>query len=364
MHLRLKHGILEYKPSSKRMSTDSRSPNNTPSPQAVFISSHLPASISISSVERNHSPFGLTSSLPSSASSSPTPVGTSDLVSLNNQYGVGTTNSSSSWNQYTTSQTSSPSPSIQQFINEPDSRTTSVPSNLQSTHRSSPPPLVDYPGRPTVSPVPQVAPKVDKNENARRAVDIMNLPILMCKVGQWQKVSTFCGDLISRFHFAEKKFSWEVFFATLIYKVEFPFSDVTGLGLHVLEDGTSLFTIELGVAPRIYGACFQPHKIMNWAHAGDFSGGYIQAYKRHTLHFGKGALNTPLDTLLRLEPRLAQLAQRGLVPHTDPFFPPVQPVQDSRSLGRAREGSENPTTVVRNINNFSIKTNKNGSVGQ
>ena len=88
-----------------------------------------------------------------------------------------------------------------------------------------------------------------------------------------------------------------------------------------------IFLLETCSPPQFYSSILQAHKSMNWTKIGDFTSGHASIYKRHVLHFAKGALSLPLEILLLSDKRLSELASKGL-PFTTPvpFFSSAVPL--------------------------------------
>lgn len=157
------------------------------------------------------------------------------------------------------------------------------------------------------------------------SLPVCNVPVLMLKIGQWHRVSTYCGDIPAKFSFSERTFAWEIISSpTLVAKLEIPFDSVDGLGLDIFPDGSVSLVIQAAEPPGFTASSIQPHRPLHWFPCSDFTSNNASQYLCHWLHFPRGSLNAPLDCLLKTEPRLRGLAQNGLrVPMDRTFQRPV-----------------------------------------
>jgi len=160
----------------------------------------------------------------------------------------------------------------------------------------------------------------DSDSEDEKSNDGVYLPILMLKIGTWNKTSVFCGDLVACFSFKEKKFGWEIFAMGSLLQIEIQFDEVCGLGLELFSDGTAMVIVEISKPPIFASGCLQPHTPTLWARVPDFTGGQASTCRQHALHFSKAALSQPLERLLSEEPRLKELAKKGLAPNSPLYF--------------------------------------------
>ncbi len=112
-----------------------------------------------------------------------------------------------------------------------------------------------------------------------------NVPALMVKIGDYRKTSMFCGDLMARFNYQEKKFDWEIFAnSSLMYKIEFKYSDLSGMNIESTPDGTCIITFELAVPPAFFHGYLPQSKSINWIRCADFTlQATVSQYRLHCL---------------------------------------------------------------------------------
>jgi len=137
-----------------------------------------------------------------------------------------------------------------------------------------------------------------------------SVPVLNMKIGAWQKNSVFCGDIIAKFSFEERKFVWEIYNLNQSFsKVEIPFDDVTHLKCVVLPDGIASLLMETSSVPMFFAGTIVLHKPPTWTSSSDFMKG--GAITQHVLYFLSESLSLPFQHLLKVEPRFRELLARA-----------------------------------------------------
>lgn len=94
------------------------------------------------------------------------------------------------------------SPPIPSTKKEPPNEETAPP--LQSSSTILVPPAVT----PTT---PSLIENFGLPLNFGDQIKYSNIPVLVLKVGNWQKTTLFCGDIIAKLMYEERKFVWEVY---------------------------------------------------------------------------------------------------------------------------------------------------------
>jgi len=144
-----------------------------------------------------------------------------------------------------------------------------------------------------------------------------NIPVLIIRIGNWKKGTTFHGDIIARFMYDERKFVWEVYAvttpaATFFVRIELSFDDIIGMGFETHNE-IAVLTLDFRNPPTFYQAEIIPHQPITWKPlAIDVSEGDIFTLRRHVLQFGKDSVVPPLQHLLKVEPRLHQLYESNM----------------------------------------------------
>ncbi|XP_022720141.1 uncharacterized protein LOC111277961 isoform X2 [Durio zibethinus] len=148
-----------------------------------------------------------------------------------------------------------------------------------------------------------------------------NFPISLLKIGSWQRVSRNEGDLVAKFYFAKRKLVWEFLENALKSKIEIQWSDILSLKAVIQEDQSGTLEIELNQPPSFHHEIDpQPRKHTQWRMVSDFTGGQAPTFRRHYLEFPPGALEKPLEKLLRCDNRLFQLSRQGYPTLECPYF--------------------------------------------
>ncbi|CAO2040386.1 unnamed protein product [Urochloa humidicola] len=130
------------------------------------------------------------------------------------------------------------------------------------------------------------------------------------KIGNWEYISRYEGDLVAKCYFAKHKLVWEVLHDGLKSKIEIQWSDITALKATFPEneqDGT----LDLVLArPPL------------WQAASDFTDGQASLNRRHTLQCQSSLLSKNLEKLLQCDQRLYELSQQPDAILETPDFEP------------------------------------------
>ncbi|XVE63122.1 hypothetical protein DITRI_Ditri06bG0174500 [Diplodiscus trichospermus] len=148
-----------------------------------------------------------------------------------------------------------------------------------------------------------------------------NFPISLLRIGSWQRVSRNEGDLVAKCYFAKRKLVWEFLENGLKSKIEIQWSDILSLMAVMNVDRPGILEIELNHPPSFHHEIDpQPRKHTQWRMVSDFTGGAALTFRRHHLEFPPGALEKPLEKLLRYDRRLCQLSRQGYPSLDSPYF--------------------------------------------
>eukprot|EP01133_Synstelium_polycarpum_P018138 gene18138-21681_t len=141
-----------------------------------------------------------------------------------------------------------------------------------------------------------------------------DLPSISLKIGSWEKASSFCGDLVARFSYTERKFMWEIFnTGSSLTKMEIFFDDINGMELIQLPDGRVEMTFSIKKQPLFYEAKFEANTAMMYKSCADFTGGEASKCKKHSLCFIKNALSNPLEALSATDPKFKQYIEASKI---------------------------------------------------
>uniref|UniRef100_A0A7N0VJ48 TRF2/HOY1 PH-like domain-containing protein n=1 Tax=Kalanchoe fedtschenkoi TaxID=63787 RepID=A0A7N0VJ48_KALFE len=150
-----------------------------------------------------------------------------------------------------------------------------------------------------------------------------NFGACFLKIGKWQRVKRFEGDLVAKCYFAKKKLVWEVLEGALKSKIEMQWCDIMGIRAQVQDPyQPGILEIELSQPPMFYHESDpKPRKHTCWQPCPDFTGGQALAIRRHYVTFPPGTLDRHYKKLLQCDKRLSELSQRPFPTLNSPYFP-------------------------------------------
>ncbi|KAI3814693.1 hypothetical protein L1987_14337 [Smallanthus sonchifolius] len=138
-----------------------------------------------------------------------------------------------------------------------------------------------------------------------------NFPGVLLRIGQWEYVSKYEGDLVAKCYFAKHKLVWEVLDGRLKNKIEIQWGDIVGLKANCPDNGPGTLTIVLGKQPLFFRETDpQPRKHSVWQPTSDFTGGEACKYRQHYLQCSQGVLNKHYEKLIQCDTRLNFLSQQ------------------------------------------------------
>ncbi|XP_057841605.1 uncharacterized protein LOC131051212 [Cryptomeria japonica] len=175
---------------------------------------------------------------------------------------------------------------------------------------------------------------IGANSDVEEKKKATNFSAVLLRIGAWEYVSRYEGDLVAKCYFSKRKLVWEVLEGGLKSKIEIQWQDITGLNATCPQNELSTLEIEFSRPPMFFRESNpQPRKHTIWQATSDFTGGQATLYKRHFLQFPKGQLERHYQSLIQSDPRLKMLSKKSL-PRTDsPFFETrFSPFGDQQSL--------------------------------
>lgn len=148
-----------------------------------------------------------------------------------------------------------------------------------------------------------------------------NFPVSILRIGTWERISRYEGDLVAKCYFAKHKLVWEVLDGGLKSKIEIQWSDITALKASYLEDEPGTLDIEVSRPPLFFRETNpQPRKHTLWQATSDFTGGQATICRRHFLQCPHGLLNRHYEKLIQCDPRLNLLSKKGFLSEASPLF--------------------------------------------
>ncbi|KAL2644848.1 hypothetical protein R1flu_012435 [Riccia fluitans] len=158
-----------------------------------------------------------------------------------------------------------------------------------------------------------------------------NFPASSLKIGNWERVSRYEGDLVGKCYYAKRKLVWEVLESGLKSKIEIQWSDISAMKASCPENLPGTLDIEVSRPPLFFRETNpQPRKHTLWQATSDFTGGQATVNKRHYLVFPEGVLNRHYEKLVQCDPRLKALVEGTLQLRPNPDFERSNPVFDSQ----------------------------------
>ncbi|KAJ3698398.1 hypothetical protein LUZ61_002103 [Rhynchospora tenuis] len=148
-----------------------------------------------------------------------------------------------------------------------------------------------------------------------------NFPASLLRIGNWERVSRYEGDLVGKVYFAKQKLVWEVLDGGLKSKIEIPWSDIAAIKASFPEDGPETLEIVLSRQPLFSRETNPtPRKHTLWQPTSDFTGGQATTHRRHYLECPQGLMIRHFEKLVRCDPRLYSLSQQPSISLDNPFF--------------------------------------------
>ncbi|XP_065005598.1 uncharacterized protein LOC135637110 isoform X1 [Musa acuminata AAA Group] len=188
-----------------------------------------------------------------------------------------------------------------------------------------------------------------------------NFPASILRIGSWEYVSRYEGDLVAKCYFAKRKLVWEILEGGLKSKIEIQWSDITALKANCPEDGPGTLDVVSARQPLFFRETNpQPRKHTLWQATSDFTDGQASIHRKHFLQCPQGLLSKHLEKLIQYDPRLYALSQEPEIQESR-FFEPrchpfdnlkdsygssVQEFQDSASACAGRSTSAKGGTSV------------------
>ncbi|XP_043721158.1 uncharacterized protein LOC122668687, partial [Telopea speciosissima] len=148
-----------------------------------------------------------------------------------------------------------------------------------------------------------------------------NFPANLLRIGTWERVTIYEGDLVAKCYYAKRKLVWEVLERGLKSKIEIQWSDISAIRAIFQKNRADILEIELCRAPMFFRESNpQPRKHTLWQTAPDFTGGQAPIYRRHYVQFPEGTLEKHYEKLLQCDNRLLMLSKKPFPTLNSPYF--------------------------------------------
>ncbi|XP_048529662.1 uncharacterized protein LOC125508910 isoform X1 [Triticum urartu] len=157
--------------------------------------------------------------------------------------------------------------------------------------------------------------------SASEKLKASNFPGSILRIGSWEWVSRYEGDLVVKCYFAKHKLVWEVLDGGLKSKIEIQWSDICALKVVCPETEPGTLEIALSRQPLFFRETNpQPRKHTLWQATSDFTAGQASMHRRHFLQCAPGMMNKHVEKLVHCDPRLCSLSQQNEITLENPYF--------------------------------------------
>eukprot|EP01018_Ginkgo_biloba_P008734 Gb_35204 [translate_table: standard] len=148
-----------------------------------------------------------------------------------------------------------------------------------------------------------------------------NFPASFLRIGPWERISRYEGDLVAKCYYAKRKLVWEVLEGGLKSKIEIQWSDITSLKASYPDNEPGSLEIEISRPPLFFRETNpQPRKHTLWQATSDFTGGQASICRRHFLQFPQGILERHYEKLIQCDHRLNLLSKKVVISEDSPYF--------------------------------------------
>ncbi|XP_042052043.1 uncharacterized protein LOC121797354 isoform X1 [Salvia splendens] len=179
--------------------------------------------------------------------------------------------------------------------------------------------------------------------NASDKMKASNFPAMLLRIGSWEYVSKYEGDLVAKCYFAKHKLVWEVLDGGLKSKIEIQWSEITALKAEFPDDGPGTLTIVLARPPTFFRETNpQPRKHTLWQATTDFTDGQASKNKKHFLQCPPGMLDKHYEKLIQCDTRLGVLSQQPEIILEDPYFKSQASVFENSEESSGDGGNQQP----------------------
>lgn len=165
-----------------------------------------------------------------------------------------------------------------------------------------------------------------------------NFPLTLLRIGIWERVSKYEGDLVAKCYFAKHKLVWEVLEGGLKSKIEIQWSDISSLKATCPENDNGTLEIVLARPPLFYKETDpQPRKHTLWQATTDFTGGEASKHRRHFLECPQGLLSKNIEKLIKCDSHLNLLSRQPDIILESPYFEPRLSVFDDQVEAKSHD---------------------------
>ncbi|KAI3754527.1 hypothetical protein L1987_54312 [Smallanthus sonchifolius] len=208
-----------------------------------------------------------------------------------------------------------------------------------------------------------------KASNSIDKLKASHFPASLLRIGRWEYVTKYEGDLVAKCYFSKHKIVWEVLDGGLKKKFEINWADIVGLKANCAADGPGSLTIVLDKPPLFFKETNpQPRKHTQWWSTSDFTDGEANTHRQHFLQCEQGVLDKHYEKLIQCDARLNFLSQQQNIVLNFPYFPSSTSINDRDMSGNSvfylpeiygSSHMASPSTLL----TYSSRTVESGSLG-
>ncbi|EPS64940.1 hypothetical protein M569_09843, partial [Genlisea aurea] len=167
------------------------------------------------------------------------------------------------------------------------------------------------------------------------------------RIGSWEYVSKYEGDLLVKCYFAKHKLVWEILDGILKSKIEIQWSDIVALKSNCPEGRNGSITVVLSRKPAFYRETNpQPRKHTLWHACNDFTNGQASLIRReHHIQCPTGVLNKHFEKLVRCDDRLYALSLQPKIVVGSPYFETQTSAFENSEESKSSESNMLPVAV-------------------
>ncbi|XP_042415543.1 uncharacterized protein LOC122004774 [Zingiber officinale] len=146
----------------------------------------------------------------------------------------------------------------------------------------------------------------------------------LLRIGTWEFVTRYEGDLMAKCYFAKRKLLWEFLEGGVKSKIEFHWSDITAIKAVFFDGGHGALDIVLARPPLFFREIDpQPRKHIQWQATQDFTNDQAHIHRRHLLQCPQASLSKNFEKLINCDPHLKLLSQQPDIILESPYFDPL-----------------------------------------
>ncbi|XP_047306236.1 uncharacterized protein LOC124909614 [Impatiens glandulifera] len=150
-----------------------------------------------------------------------------------------------------------------------------------------------------------------------------NFPIILLKIGTWEKVLRYEGELKAKCYYSNKKIVWEILENNLKSKMEIHFSDIDAMRATMIENQPGTLELLLNKSPLFFRERDPvPMRKIVWDESFDFTQGQASIFRIHHVTFPPGALDKNYEMLLQSDSRLMDISKNVFPVIEFPYFQP------------------------------------------